>query len=358
MALQAMRESMRGLASYPDAASAVETGALFVVTADEVVTAIGAGEIEQGAVDERFRELIASLDELRQGLIAHIDLLDSSYNMLGIILGVATVGLAPLVLVVWTRSIARKTMEVRELSLQLKHEEELRDAHNSVLRTVVHEFRTPLTGISGLAAVLEDESVRTSSDAGEMIAMIRNEAEDMSQLTDDILASAGLESGQLEIRLEPVDVAQAARRTVTMFDRRGIGIDLSFEPGSVIADELRVRQILKNLVSNAVKYGGPRVGVTGKVAGDFYELSVSDDGAGVPDAILDRLFEPFPHGGNGAPSQSVGLGLFIVRELAEAMGGSVTYRREEGRTAFIVALPLDERSMAEQELVPTMSVGV
>jgi two-component system OmpR family sensor kinase len=221
----------------------------------------------------------------------------------------------------------------------------------------VHEFRTPLTGITGLAALLEEPPVRRSAEAAEMISMIRNEAEDMSQLTDDILTSAGLETGNLEIRVESVDVAEAAKRTVTMFERRGVSVEVACEPGAVVGDELRVRQVLKNLVSNAVKYGGPNIAVGGGVEGGFYEVAVSDDGAGVPDEILSRLFDPFPHGGKGAPSQSVGLGLFIVRELVGAMNGSVDYRRVDDRSVFTVRLPLDEQTKAARSLTPTMSVG-
>jgi signal transduction histidine kinase len=356
-ALDALTSSLAGLEASAGASDPVEAGMLFVGAARQVVDSIGSGEVDQEPADLRFHDMIASLDEMRRDLVEHIDLLDSSYNVLGIILGVATVGLAPLVLVLWTRSIARKTMEVRELSLQLKHESDLRDAHNSVLRTVVHEFRTPLTGITGLAALLEEPSVRRSSEAAEMVGMIRNEAEDMSQLTDDILTSAGLETGHLEIRVESVDLPEAVKRTVTMFERRGVGVEVACEPGAVIGDELRVRQIMKNLVSNAVKYGGPNITVSGEVVGGFYEVSVADDGDGVPDEIQDRLFEPFPHGGNGAPSQSVGLGLFIVHELVEAMSGGVEYARVDGTSIFTVRLPLDDQTKAARSLIPTLSVG-
>ena len=255
------------------------------------------GDLDQALVDVRFREAMSSLDDFRLGLVAYVDLLGSAYNAIGILLGVATVGLAPLALVMWTRSMARKSMEVRELSLRLEHEGEVRDAHNSVLRTVVHEFRTPLTGISGLAAVLEDPSLRASAEAAEMVSMIRTEAEDMSQLTDDILASAGMESGQLEIRVEPIDVVEVANRAIAMFHRRGIPIEVSLEASAVVADEFRLRQILKNLVSNMVKYGGQDIEVSGTEGLDFYELQVSDDGPGVPEDIVGRLFEPLPSPG-------------------------------------------------------------
>lgn len=356
-ALSALDDSIASLVGTPDAEDVVASGAKFAEAARAAVASIGTGDISQEAADLRFRELISSLDRLRLGLVAYLDLMGSAYNVLGIVLGIATVGLAPLVLVIWTRSMARKTIEVRELSLQLKHEGEIRDAHNSVLRTVVHEFRTPLTGISGLAAVLEDPSLRASAEAAEMIGMIRTEAEDMSQLTDDILASAGLESGQLEIRVEPIDVSEVADRALAMFHRRGIAIDVSLDPAAVIADEFRLRQVLKNLLSNAVKYGGPRISVTGTETLDTYELVVADNGAGVPEAIVDQLFDPFPHGGKGAPSQSVGLGLFIVRELAEAMGGSVVYERTDDITTFTVSLPLVEAESAQIILHPAMSKG-
>ncbi len=144
---------------------------------------------------------------------------------------------------------------------------------------------------------------------------------------------------------------------LAMFHRRGIAIDVKLDPAAVIADEFRLRQVLKNLISNAVKYGGPRISVTGTETLDSYELVVADDGPGVPDAIVDQLFEPFPHGGKGAPSQSVGLGLFIVRELAEAMGGSVVYERTDDITTFTVSLPLVEAESAQIILHPAMSKG-
>jgi signal transduction histidine kinase len=356
-ALAVLNESLAQLEGLPDASDSFEAGLSFSAVASEVVESIGTVAIDQDAVDVQFRALLAFLDEFRLGLVAYVDLLSSSYKVLGVLLGVATVGLAPLVLVVWTRSMARKSMEVRELSLQLKHEGDLRDAHNSVLRTVVHEFRTPLTGISGLAAVLEDPSLRASPDAAEMVVMIRTEAEDMSQLTDDILASAMLETGQLEIRAESVDVAETAERALAMFQSRGIDIGMSLDPGTVVADEFRLRQILKNLISNAVKYGGPNIKVKGMELLDAYELRVEDNGGGVPDEIRDRIFNPFPHGGKGAPSQRVGLGLFIVRELAKAMDGSVSYDRTDGLTTFTIRLPLETVEIAQIIQLPTMSVG-
>ncbi|MEX1124619.1 MAG: ATP-binding protein [Acidimicrobiia bacterium] len=356
-ALEALNYSLANLEGSADAAASLVAGLRFADAAGEIVDTIGTVAVDQETADLRFQEMMADLDQLRVGLVAYVDLLSSSYSALGIVLGVATVGLAPLVLVVWTRSMARKSMEVRELSLQLKHEGEIRDAHNSVLRTVVHEFRTPLTGISGLAAVLEDPSLRASAEAAEMVAMIRTEAEDMSQLTDDILASAGLESGQLEIRAEPVDMAEMAEKAIAVFHRRGIEIDMAVDSGTVVADDFRLRQILKNLVSNAIKYGGPHIRITGVEGLDSYELQVADNGAGVPDEILDRLFDPFPHGGKGAPSQSVGLGLFIVRELAVAMDGAVTYQRIDDMTTFTVRLPVEEVETAKIIPLPTMSVG-
>ena len=208
-----------------------------------------------------------------------------------------------------------------------------------------------------MAAVLEDPSLRASAEAAEMVAMIRTEAEDMSQLTDDILASAGLESGQLEIRAEPVDMAETAEKAIAVFHRRGIEIDMAVDSGTVVADDFRLRQIVKNLVSNAIKYGGPHIRITGVEGLDSYELQVADNGTGVPDEILDRLFDPFPHGGKGAPSQSVGLGLFIVRELAVAMDGAVTYQRIDDMTTFTVRLPVEEVETARIIPLPTMSVG-
>ena len=112
-------------------------------------------------------------------------------------------------------------------------------------------------------------------------------------------------------------------------------------PGVIRADHLRFRQILRNLLSNARKYGGPKIWVEGSVVGRTYQLVVADNGVGLPKELEDKVFQRFIHqNAQTAVKDSVGLGLSIVRALADGMSGSVEYERRDGETRFIVAMPL------------------
>ena len=131
---------------------------------------------------------------------------------------------------------------------------------------------------------------------------------------------------------------------------------MDLAPATVLADPLRLRQILRNLVSNAVKHGGGRVAVVGLYAAGGYAFSVVDDGPGVSEEIAGRLFERYIHDGRRALlAGSVGLGLNIARSLAEAMGGSLEYSRHGEATWFTLVTPLAESS---NQIAETVDVGV
>jgi signal transduction histidine kinase len=125
--------------------------------------------------------------------------------------------------------------------------------------------------------------------------------------------------------------------------RNGGHIETIAEEALVHVDRMRQRQVLRNLISNARKYGGPEIRLTGRVAGDMYEWVVADNGDGVPKEIEERLFQRFVHRGSlvTAPG-GVGIGLSIVRALVEGMGGAIDYSRVGGWTEFRVTVPLSE----------------
>ena len=140
---------------------------------------------------------------------------------------------------------------------------------------------------------------------------------------------------------DDVDVGQEMPETVDPLTRSGPAIAVSVEPGIVRTDRLRFRQLLRNLLSNARKYGGENIRVEGRVEGRTYVCAVIDDGPGVPTEIEDRLFERFIHQGHQtATKDSVGLGLSIVHALTQGMGGSIAYQRIAGETHFTIRLPL------------------
>jgi signal transduction histidine kinase len=130
------------------------------------------------------------------------------------------------------------------------------------------------------------------------------------------------------------------REVIAPFEKRGYAIGGTWGGGAVRADALRVRQILRNLIANAIEHGGPDIRIFGDAAGSKYVVSVEDNGPGVPTEIVDQLFARFVSGGEPLTTGTPGLGLAVARLLARAMGGSLEYQRVANRTAFVVSLPL------------------
>jgi signal transduction histidine kinase len=216
-----------------------------------------------------------------------------------------------------------------------------REAERAVLMSVSHELRTPLTAIRGYAEGIEDGTI----DPEPAAQVVGREAGRLERLVQDLLALARLEQGVLEIHTEPVDLAAVARdverRLLPQAQTGGVtlGVETS-DDAAALADHDRTVQVLSNLVENAIRVSQP--GGTVTIAAAAGRLSVSDTGPGIPPEDLPRAFERFHlhnHSDRASPDGS-GLGLAIVRELTEAMGGTVTVRSDPGRGAqFSVKLP-------------------
>ncbi|MCB1246469.1 MAG: HAMP domain-containing histidine kinase, partial [Acidimicrobiia bacterium] len=166
-------------------------------------------------------------------------------------------------------------------------------------------------------------------DVDEFLAIMHTETAHLANLVEDILVIPRLEAGQLRLDPVPVDLAAVARSVATMVfpDDSGCAVDLPAGV-TVMADATRLRQILRNLIENAGKYGGDQILVEGELSEPgVFTVSVSDNGNGIPDADRDRIFEHFEQlsSGDGRLQQGVGLGLPIARRLARAMGGDLWY---------------------------------
>jgi two-component system sensor histidine kinase BaeS len=236
------------------------------------------------------------------------------------------------------------TEELDELALAFNGMSEqlalARDAERAVLLSVSHDLRTPLTSIRGYAEGIEDGTI----DPGEAAAVVGREAGRLERLVGDLLALARLRQGVLEVRSEPVDLAAVAREAEERLRPRAreVGVEVLVEggPAPATADHGRALQVVTNLLDNAIRVS-PRGGVV-TIATAPGELRVSDRGPGIPEAELPQAFERFhlrARTGNGSP-EGAGLGLAIVRELTEAMGGSVAAENLPGGGArFTVRLP-------------------
>lgn len=220
--------------------------------------------------------------------------------------------------------------------------EELIDSKTRFLATVGHELRTPLTSVVGFATVLQDPDDKMSTDErNEMLEIIINQGLDLAAIIDDLLVMARSETGQLELTRVTVNLrAQAAQVIEAIRPANKITIHVPPEDVLALGDPARIRQIIRNLVINAIKYGDGDARIRIRNSGANAQLDVIDNGSGVPDGLEQQIFEPYQraHTTIGI-TESFGIGLSVGRDLARAMGGDLTYHRQDGRTIFRLSVP-------------------
>ena len=211
------------------------------------------------------------------------------------------------------------------------------------LATIAHELRTPLTAVVGFAQVLtEPESGLSPTERFELVQTIADEGIDLTNIIDDLLVAAKAEAGTLKVTAVKVDLrAQAAQVLETLEPAVSDGIEFTGPSSLASGDPARVRQILRNLVSNALRYGGDNIRVCVSSDASAARVIVVDKGVGVPIDDRESIFEPYQRAHNAAGlTASMGLGLTVSRKLARLMGGDLTYRREGDESVFALTLPL------------------
>jgi two-component system, OmpR family, phosphate regulon sensor histidine kinase PhoR len=215
--------------------------------------------------------------------------------------------------------------------------------------SVSHELRTPLTSIMGfLDLVLDEESV--DPQVRRNLEVAKRNSERLLCLVSDLLLTAQADEGYIALDVEPVDVSSLVRESVAEIEQRasaqGLTLRHTVQPGLLVhGDAVRLRQIVDNLLTNAVKYtpagGTVSVAVEGGVS-DLW-LKVSDTGIGIAPEDLGRLFMKFfrTKEAEDRAIQGIGLGLAITRSIVEAHGGTILVESEPGRgSTFVVRLPL------------------
>lgn len=207
------------------------------------------------------------------------------------------------------------------------------------IAAVSHELRTPLTSVLGFAELMSAESENLSDAQLEMLGHLAHQANDMSHIVEDLLVAARAEVGTVVLDEGRVDLNPIIDQMVAELNAGFAvhhGADLT-----VFGDRIRVAQVLRNLMTNAHRYGGDdrSIHISQGVAEAIVE--VKDNGPGIPIEDHERVFEPYVRAHNRpGMAASVGLGLTVSRQLAELMGGSVTYSRDGAFTVFRLALPL------------------
>jgi PAS domain S-box-containing protein len=220
--------------------------------------------------------------------------------------------------------------------------------------TVSHELRAPLTSIYGFAETLLREDVAFGEDERRtFLSYIATEAERLTGIVDALLSVAQLEAGDLQVQLELTDLRDVVTDVVSNVQREVVNgrrfvIDVPEEPLDASADRDKVRQILTNLLDNAVKFSphGGTVTVAARRTPDAVQVRVADEGSGVPSGEQERIFRKFYRADAAGPdSGGTGLGLFIARGLATAMGGRLWVDPGAGHGAsFVFELPTGTRA--------------
>ncbi len=241
-------------------------------------------------------------------------------------------------------AVAGRIFAFRDISA----EHAVEQMKSDFVSTVSVELRTPLTSIYGFAqTLLRDDIAFEESERRTFLDFIARESERLTTIVDALLNVARLDTGDLAVTLEPTDVGAVVRDVVTTASASGNGhrfvADVGGNGCTAQADPEKLRQVLDQLVSNAVKYSpaGGTVTVSASGGTDGVEVAVADEGIGIPSSERDRIFSKFYRAGSGT---GTGLGLFIARGLVREMGGRMWVESEEGagsRFAFELPSALD-----------------
>lgn len=330
--------------------------ARFVVPVHETVAALdsrdvtGAKQVVQTEVESSYVNLSNALSVEQDSIQAEIE--DNSQA------GKALNGWVVFVLMLIVPASAvgvyfvvarRQVKAVRERTrLELEAEREVSRAKDAFIAGLSHELRTPLTSIYGFAEILTDGGITGPEATEETAQIIANEAAEMTRMVDDLLAASRLESTGVEIEMTATPVQEVVDAAAKPFERAGLEIRREPTIEVVSTDAARLRHVLINLLSNAARHGGPEVGIEVTSGEGVIDIEVWDNGPGVPEDRVERLFERWVHNGD-APllTGSVGLGLAIASRLVDLMGGSLQYQRFAGKTYFVVTVPQAERESHE-----------
>ncbi|PWI57286.1 two-component system histidine kinase PnpS [Sulfoacidibacillus thermotolerans] len=207
---------------------------------------------------------------------------------------------------------------------------------------VSHELRTPITALKGFAETLLDGALQDQATARQFVQIMQDEADRIGRLVEDLLDLSRIEAKQIDLHLAPVDAAWIMQRVVDTFSGQAAdaGVELTQEvigrtPVIALADSDRLRQVLINLVNNALQFtpAGGRITLSAERKGDRIVFAVQDSGVGIPPADVQRVFERFYRVDKTRSRQSggTGLGLAIVKHLVEAHGGHVGVFSEVGQ---------------------------
>lgn len=259
-------------------------------------------------------------------------------------------------LVVWSAprvdgalDLSSVTVAIVDITRQREVERRLQDlirSKDQFVATISHELRTPLTAVVGIAEELRDANdTIDEAERHELLGLIAEQSLEVSRIVDDLLVVARVDAGNLIVATRPIDLAQEVIQVTRTVDP-GIPIQASCSP-MVVADPQRVRQIVRNLITNAQRYGGPHIRVVIGEEGTRGVVEVRDDGEPLSHSSRSEIFEPYTRADQRTGvTASVGLGLTVSRHLARHMGGDLVYDHDGNETIFALRLATADRPVA------------
>ncbi len=322
---------------------------LVVSRSDEILAALGNDEV-RAAGDLLAGDGLAAYEQLRDAVVVSRDAALTELNdaqglaqRIGTIAGFVIALLAPALAIYAYWRIARRQLDSArvEMNSRVRAERRIIQAKDEFISNISHELRTPLTSIYGFSEILVEQGLIDPDEAQTLIALINEESAELNRMVEDLLTVARAEAGTIAYNFTDLDLDEEIATVVRPMQRIGMAVEVACPSLRIHADQLRTRQVLRNLLSNAQRWGGEEVYVTAHQAGATAVLTVADNGPGVAPEIEHKLFTRYMHEGDTAlTTGTIGLGLATAKILLDGMGGEIQYERDDGWTRFVVYLPM------------------
>lgn len=317
---------------------------------------------QQQDLYKEFEIFVSHIEDHNQEFAAELnDSAEKTYKYDILISIVAFLAFFSIVFLV-SRYVFSKTnaMDISKLELENARiaADEANNAKSLFIANMSHEIRTPLTAIRGSIALIEKESVFQRNDTlKNMISIAHRNTERLLVLLNDVLDFSRIETGNIVFEFTQFDIIEETREILDLFSvqmkTKGINLKTEFQKNSLLVnlDQNRIRQILINLLGNAIKfteqgYVKIRLETTTENLEEYLHISISDTGIGIPADKLDQIFNSFTQADPSTTRRfgGTGLGLSITKHLVEGMGGDISVKSAPTGSTFRVSFPLKEKS--------------
>ena len=232
----------------------------------------------------------------------------------------------------------------REITKARANEREAVENNKTVIATLSHDIKTPIASIRAYAEGLEANMDSSPERRERYLSVIMRKCDEVAKLTNDLFLHALSDLDKLKINTEPLEISSFVQEAIEELAAQQD--DIFFIPPSfsayVNADRNRLLQIIENLVNNARKYAKSRIDVSLSRENGTVCLKIRDYGGGIPDEDMPFIFDKFYRGKNCGSEQGTGLGLYIVKYLAEKMGGSILLHNHTSGLEALVSLPMEK----------------